>query len=302
MERDFGGASVAAPIRTPPIRCSEIVEREEDFDYVNEDTDGTRPNTSPGLWTSSTSSAWSGLYEVSGSVAGGPHSAFADDSAERTLGRIVYRRGEDPAASAKAQRDVYLGFLWDCFLLFAVKMAMSVPHVVAFVRAANVPKGMRFLGIEHTTMASIDLQFSTKHYFGEDAYTGWGSDITFFGLNQGWAVSVLGWLDTVAILVSAGIIRWRMVRRLRRVAPVVPSDSANDEKKALVSSAGSKPFDGGGVGKSSATLSATSISSLVGLRGASAGVAAAAAAARGLWRLVIKGQCKMEKWQGHFGV
>ena len=45
-----------------------------------------------------------------------------------------------------------------------------------------------------------------------------------------------------------------MVHRLRRVAPIVPSDGANDEKKALVSSGG-KPFDGGSVGKGSATLS-----------------------------------------------
>ena len=71
-----------------------------------------------------------GAVQVSGGVAGGPHAAFADDAAERTLGRIVYRRGEASEVSAKAQRDVYLGFLWDCFVLFAVKMAMNVPHVV----------------------------------------------------------------------------------------------------------------------------------------------------------------------------
>ena len=35
-----------------------------------------------------------GAVQVSGGVAGGPHAAFADDAAERTLGRIVYRRGE----------------------------------------------------------------------------------------------------------------------------------------------------------------------------------------------------------------
>ena len=151
-----------------------------------------------------------GAVQVSGGVAGGPHAAFADDAAERTLGRIVYRRGETSEV-----------------------------------------------------MASIDLEFSSKHYDAPWDFWGWGSDITFFGLHQGWAVSLLGWLDTVAIIVSAGIIRWRMVHRLRRVAPIVPSDGANDEKKALVSSGG-KPFDGGSVGKGSATLSATSISSLVG--------------------------------------
>ena len=101
----------SSPISTPPIRCSEILEHEEDFDYLNEDTDGTTTNAPPGLWTSSTSSAWTGLYEVSGGVAGGPHAAFADDAAERTLRRIVYRRGEASEVSAKAQRDVYLGFL-----------------------------------------------------------------------------------------------------------------------------------------------------------------------------------------------
>ena len=200
----------SSPISTPPIRCSEILDHEEDFDCLNEDTDGTTTNAPPGLWTSSTSSAWTGLYEVSGGVAGGPHAAFADDAAERTLGRIVYRRGETSEV-----------------------------------------------------MASIDLEFSSKHYDAPWDFWGWGSDITFFGLHQGWAVSLLGWLDTVAIIVSAGIIRWRMVHRLRRVAPIVPSDGANDEKKALVSSGG-KPFDGGSVGKGSATLSATSISSLVG--------------------------------------
>ena len=151
-----------------------------------------------------------GAVQVSGGVAGGPHAAFADDAAERTLGRIVYRRGETSEV-----------------------------------------------------MASIDLEFSSKHYDAPWDFWGWGSDITFFGLHQGLAVSLLGWLDTVAIIVSAGIIRWRMVHRLRRVAPIVPSDGANDEKKALVSSGG-KPFDGGSVGKGSATLSATSISSLVG--------------------------------------
>ena len=52
-----------------------------------------------------------GAVQVSGGVAGGPHAAFADDAAERTLGRIVYRRGEASEVSAKAQRDVYLGFL-----------------------------------------------------------------------------------------------------------------------------------------------------------------------------------------------
>ena len=200
----------SSPISTPPIRCSEILEHEEDFDCLNEDTDGTTTNAPLGLWTSSTSSAWTGLYEVSRGVAGGPHAAFADDAAERTLGRIVYRRGETSEV-----------------------------------------------------MASIDLEFSSKHYDAPWDFWGWGSDITFFGLHQGWAVSLLGWLDTVAIIVSAGIIRWRMVHRLRRVAPIVPSDGANDEKKALVSSGG-KPFDGGSVGKGSATLSATSISSLVG--------------------------------------
>ena len=95
-----------------------------------------------------------GAVQVSGGVAGGPHAAFADDAAERTLGRIVYRRGETSEV-----------------------------------------------------MASIDLEFSSKHYDAPWDFWGWGSDITFFGLHQGWAVSLLGWLDTVAIIVSAGIIR-----------------------------------------------------------------------------------------------
>ena len=47
----------------------------------------------------------------------------------------------------------------------------------------------------------------SKHYDALWDFWGWGSDITFFGLHQGLAVSLLGWLDTVAIIVSAGIIR-----------------------------------------------------------------------------------------------
>ena len=82
-----------------------------------------------------------GAVQVSGGVAGGPHAAFADDAAERTLGRIVYRRGETSEV-----------------------------------------------------MASIDLEFSSKHYDAPWDFWGWGSDITFFGLHQGWAVSLLGWL------------------------------------------------------------------------------------------------------------
>ena len=93
---------------------------------------------------------------MSGGVAGGPHAAFADGAAERTLGRIVYWRGETSEVSTKAQREVYLGFLWDCFVLFAVKMAMNVPHVVLFAGAEGVPKGMRFLGFELRTHGDGD--------------------------------------------------------------------------------------------------------------------------------------------------
>ena len=114
--------------------------------------------------------------------------AEADD-AERRCGAAAAAdataagdRAAAAAASADAprrERAVYLGFLRDMLLVFAFKMLCGVPALCSFYRAGNLPKGQNFLGLEVTTMANVDLTF-TSHSGHYDDAEGDG----FYGLGE----------------------------------------------------------------------------------------------------------------------
>ena len=103
--------------------------------------------------------------------------AEADD-AERRCGAA----GASAAADADAprrERAVYLGFLRDMLLVFALKFACGLPALWSFWRAGNLPPGQSFLGLEATTMANVDLTF-TAHSGHYDDVAGYG----FYGLGE----------------------------------------------------------------------------------------------------------------------
>ena len=115
------------------------------------------------------------------------------DFAERECGR-----GAAPAADvARRERDAYLGFLSDMLGVFALKLAFGLPALRAFWVAGNLPKGMRFLGLEATTMANVDLTFTShSHHYDDDhggdglGLYGLGEPVVLWGLDQGAALAV----------------------------------------------------------------------------------------------------------------
>ena len=134
---------------------------------------------------------------------------------------------------------MYLGFLRDMLLVFAFKMLCGVPALCSFYRAGNLPKGQNFLGLEATTMANVDLTFTSHsgHYDDAegDGFYGLGEPLVLWGLDQvgGFKSRVAGRGAPLGVSLHGGRGRARRARAVGEGAATIRAAPRRRSPRAL---------------------------------------------------------------------